>query len=58
MIGKIWKAIDGHKTNIGWGLSVIYSAMITYGICESNPMIWALIISWTGYGYREAMKKM
>jgi hypothetical protein len=53
---KIKSFLEGKKTFIGVGASVVYSVLIYFGVVESNELIWAALLGWTGVSFRLAQK--
>lgn len=49
--------LNGKKTIIGILAGAIYSVLITFGVVPDNPMVWTLIVGWTGISYRLALPK-
>jgi hypothetical protein len=53
---KVISFLEGKKTYIGVGLSAAYSVAIYFGLVESNEIIWAALLGWTGVSFRMAVK--
>jgi len=53
---KIVNFLSGKKTYIGIALGVVYSVLVALNIVESNEVIWAAIVGWTGISFRLALK--
>jgi hypothetical protein len=60
MVKKLWAAVDGNKTNIGFIVGGLYSILIATTDIENlaNPeVVWSAIAMWTGVAVRDAIKK-
>lgn len=54
---KLVNWLDGKKTYIGILLGVVYSVLIALNVVESNELVWAAIVGWTGVSFRLAQNK-
>jgi hypothetical protein len=56
-MNKIVNYLYGKKTYIGIAVGIIYSVLIALEVVESNELIWAAIVGWTGVSFRLALNK-
>jgi len=56
MFKKIADFLNGKKSYFGIAAGVIYSVLIALGVVESNELVWATIVGFTGVSFRLAIK--
>ena len=56
-MNDITSFLSGYKTYIGIAASLVYAALISLGTVESEEMVWAVILAWTGFSLRAGISK-